>query len=168
LIVMHTAAALLDIHARTHSNLTDLLVHCRGLDAEALNREIPGFGYPTVRLQLHHGLGGETYWIGVLEGRIDVDDDDPEYPTIASLEALREKVFAVTESYLTDATSDELNTPRSMKTWGGTDKVLVPAHVIMRTVTHLYHHQGQVTAMCRLLGHPVGGLDYPHGPAPTS
>jgi uncharacterized damage-inducible protein DinB len=31
----------------------------------------------------------------------------------------------------------------------------------MRTMTHIYHHQGQVTAMCRLLGRPVNGLDYP-------
>ncbi len=165
---MHSAAALLEIHARAHENLVDLLAHCRRLDAEALNREMPGFGYPTVRLQLHHGLGAEKYWIGVLEGRIDVDDDDSRFPTVASLESWREAVFAVTVAYLAGATSDELNTPRSMTTWGGNEKVLVPAHVVMRTVAHLYHHQGQITAMCRLLDHPVGGLDYPHGPTATS
>ena len=34
-------------------------------------------------------------------------------------------------------------------------------HVFMRTVTHLYHHQGQIVAMCRLVGKPCTGLDYP-------
>jgi len=33
----------------------------------------------------------------------------------------------------------------------------------MRTLTHFFHHQGQIAAMCRLLGKPVSGLDYPHG-----
>ncbi|MBK9305322.1 MAG: hypothetical protein IPM94_16040 [bacterium] len=28
-------------------------------------------------------------------------------------------------------------------------------------LTHVFHHQGQLTAMCRLLGRPSEGLDYP-------
>ena len=63
------------------------------------------------------------------------------------------------------AGDDELNAARMTSTWGGKELELVPAHVVMRTVAHLYHHQGQVTAMCRLLGKPIGFLDYPHGVA---
>jgi len=54
---MYTPEALLDLQERTHRNLAALLDHCRELDAEQLNRELPGFGYPTVRLQLHHAIG---------------------------------------------------------------------------------------------------------------
>ena len=159
---MHTAEALCDFHERAHRSLAALLAHCRGLGEEELNRELPGFGYPTVRLQLHHGIGAQKYWIGVLEGRIDAADDDaPDYPTIASLEAGRRQVFAATESYLRAASVAELNTPRPMLTWGNREQVLVPAHVFMRTLTHLYHHQGQIVAMCRLLGKPCAGTDYP-------
>lgn len=161
---MLDATALRDIHTRAHRNLSDLLAHCRQLTAAELDRELDGFGYPTVRLQLHHALGGERYWIGVLEGRIDVDDDDGDFPTAVALEGLRRDVLALTESYLAGASAAELNRARPVKTWGGNVLELVPAHVVMRTVAHLYHHQGQVTAMCRLLGKPVGGLDYPHGP----
>ena len=158
---MHTPEALLDLHGRAHENLAALLAHCRGVSQEEIDREFPGFGYPTVRLQLHHAIGGEKYWIGVLQGRIDAEEDAPDYPTIASLEAYREQVFAVTEACLRAAAVEELNTARPMMTWGNRERVLVPAHVFMRTLTHLYHHNGQVAAMCRLLGRPVKGLDYP-------
>lgn len=158
---MHTPAALLDLHERAHRNLSALLAHCRELSGEELNRDLPGFGYPTVRLQLHHAIGAEKYWIGVLQGRIEVDEDDPAYPTVASLEAYRGVAFAATEAYLGAVSTQELNTARPMMTWGNRERVLVPAQVVIRTQAHLYHHQGQVTAMCRLLGKPGGGFDYP-------
>ncbi len=82
---MHTREALRDLHERAHRCLAELLVHCRGLSPE----ELDGFGYPTPRLQLHHEIGAERYWIGVLQGRIDADEDEDDYPTVASLEALQ-------------------------------------------------------------------------------
>jgi len=158
---MYTPDALLELHARAHANLQDLLAHCGELTAEELDRAHAGFGYPSVRLQLHHGLGAQKYWIGVLEGRIDAEDDAPDYPDMASLETLRAQVFALTEKYLRGASQEELNMARPMMTWGGNEKVMKPAHVFIRTLTHLYHHQGQITAMCRLMDKPVGGLDFP-------
>jgi uncharacterized damage-inducible protein DinB len=158
---MYTSAALLDIHDRSHQSLAKLLAHCRQFSLDELNRELPGFGYPTIRLQLHHQIGAEKYWLGVLENRMDVDDDDPNYPTIESLENYREEVYAATSGYLKAASNDELNTPRKVITWGNNERILVPARVIMRTQTHLYQHQGQILAMCRLLGKPGEFLDFP-------
>jgi uncharacterized damage-inducible protein DinB len=160
---MYTSEALLDIHERAHRNLTALLAHCRGLELEEMHRALTGFGYPSVQLQLHHAIGAEKYWIGVLNGRVDADDDSPDYPTISSLEVYRESVFAASEAYLRDASAGELNTAHPMMTWGDKERVLTPAHVVMRTVTHLYHHQGQILAMCRLMGKPCSGLDFPLG-----
>jgi uncharacterized damage-inducible protein DinB len=160
---MYTAEALADIHERTHRSLAKLLAHCDGLGAAAVDRPVEGFGYATVRLQLHHVIGAERYWLGVLEGRMDAEDDDAAFPTIASLAAFRERVAAATRAYLAGAAAPELNTPRPMVTWGGKRRVLVPAHVILRTQTHVYQHTGQVAAMCRLLGRPVEGMEFPLG-----
>ncbi len=160
-VPVYTCEALLDLHERSHRSLTALLALCRGLSAEEINRDFAGFGYPSVRLQLHHLIGAERYWIGVLQGRIDADEDAPDYPTIESLEAYREQVLAVTAAYLRAASVEELNTARPMMTWGNREQVLTPAHVIMRTLTHLYHHQGQIAAMCRLLGKAPNGLGFP-------
>jgi uncharacterized damage-inducible protein DinB len=158
---MYTAESLLDLHERVHLCLVELLDHCCVLSAEELSRELPGFGYPSVRLQLHHEIGAERYWVGVLHGRIDAEENDGDYPTVASLQAFRERVSAATEEYLASATTEELNTARPMITWGGKEHTLVPAHVVLRTQTHLFHHQGQIVAMCRILGKPAPGLDFP-------
>ncbi len=159
---MHTAASLRDLHERSHRSLVAMLEHCRGLSAAELDRELPGFGYGTVRLQLHHLIGAQEYWLGVLVGVVDADDDADAYPDVASLAAWRERVFTATEAYLRRATDEALNTAKPHQTWGGRVRTFAPAHAILRTQVHLYHHLGQVAAMCRLLGKPTDGqLDFP-------
>ena len=159
---MYTKESLLEFHKRTHHSLTKLLDHCRQFSSEELLRELPGFGFAALRSQLHHAIGAEKYWVGVLIGRIDVDDDETDCPTIESLEEYRKLTYSIAEGYLNSATSEELSTARPMMTWGNKERTLIPAHVIMRTITHIYHHQGQIAAMCRILDKPVSpGLDYP-------
>ncbi len=159
----YTAASLLDIHRRAHRSIAGLIAHCAGeLDEEQVDRSIAGFGVPTIRQQLLHVIGAERYWIGVLEDKMLTDDPVADYPTVASLEEYRAAVAEATEEYLRNVSPTTLNEAAPMTTWGRTEKrSLVPAHVIMRPVTHAFHHQGQVVAMCRLLGKPCNGLDYP-------
>lgn len=158
---MHTPEALLDLHERSQRNLEKLLAHCRPFGVDEVNRSLEGFGYPTIRLQLHHEISAQEYWLSVLRGRMFAEETEHLYPTIESLEAYRTRVADATTDYLRGASAAELNTARPMTTWGGGERSLMPAHVILRTLTHLYHHQGQVVAMCRLLGKPASGLDFP-------
>ena len=117
----------------------------------------------TEEVGLHHALAGQKYWIGVLQGRMDVDDDSDAHFTMDDMMVYRDSVLRATEQYLCGASTEELSTARPMITWGNIEKVLIPAHVVIRTLTHLFQHQGQVAAMCRLLGKPIGpGMDYPH------
>ena len=157
----YTPDVLRDIHARSHENLTQLLAHCGAFTEAELAREWEGFGYPSIRLQFHHEIAAEKYWLGVIQGRMDVDENESEYRSIGSLEAYREEVFAATEAYLVGASIQELNAPRPMITWQGHEKILVPAQIVLRTQVHYYHHQGQILAMCRLLGRPGEGMNYP-------
>ncbi len=160
---MYTSEALLDMHERGQRNLQKLLAHCRSFRTDELNRSLEGFGYPTLRLQLHHEISAQEYWLGVLHGRVDAEETEHLYPTIESLEAYRTRVADAVTEYLRKASTPELDTARPMKMWGGAEKSLVPAHVFLRTLTHLYHHQGQIVAMCRLLGKPASGMDFPLG-----
>lgn len=161
---MYTPEALLDLHERAHRSLQKLLAHCRQFGAEELNRELPGFGYPSVRLQLHHEICAEDYWLGVLKGRPDPEDNEAAYPTVESLEAYARQVAAATDKYLRASSNAELNAARLLLTWQKKEQLLVPSLAVLRTQTHLYHHQGQILAMCRLLGKPAGGMDFPLGP----
>jgi len=159
---MYTQQALLDIHERCHSSVSKYLDHCRGLSDEQLDRDLGGFGYPTVRQQLHHAIGAERYWVTVARGRMDASEDEADAASIDALESFRQSVGQATRAYLDEASDEELNTAQTMTTWGGHENTLVPAHVIMRTQTHLFHHLGQVAAMCRVLGHPIpSGMDFP-------
>jgi uncharacterized damage-inducible protein DinB len=159
---LYTQQALLDLHTRAHRSLRKLLEHCGTLDSVSLDRELAGFGYPSVRLQLHHVIGAEEYWMSVLRGNCQVDDNDGAYPTVAALEVYREQVARATGAYLEAMSDAELNRPRELLTWQGVKRVLVPARVMARFITHVYQHQGQVAAQCRLLGSPIpSGLDFP-------
>ena len=158
---MYTAEALLDIHERCHRSLRMLMDHCREMGAEKLDRPLDGFGAKTIRVQLHHVLGAQKYWLSVVEDRMNADHDDADYPTLDSLETFRAEVYAGTEAYLRATPDETLNAAREFLTWGDKRVPLVPARVILRTQTHLFQHLGQITAMCRLLGSPVPpGMDF--------
>jgi len=158
-----TSSGLLEIHARAHRNLKDCLDFCQTLDVALFDRTMAEFNGTTIRLQLHHVIGAERYWIGVLHGRIDADEDEDDhlYPTMELIEEMRQETSALTEAYLTAATPEELNTARPMKTWHGDEPMLFPGHVVVRTIVHIYHHMGQVSSMIRLLGQEPPRVDYP-------
>ena len=163
---MYTARSLLDLHERTHRSLQGLIDHCAGFSQDELSRELDGFGAGPIRMQLHHMIGAEEYWFGVLRGLMLTEDRQEDFASIDALRAYRERVVSTSRAYL-DETSDEvLNRPAKMLTWGDKEVDLVPAHVVMRTQSHIFQHQGQIAAMARLLGRPVPrGLDFPLGPA---
>jgi uncharacterized damage-inducible protein DinB len=159
---VHTAEGLLDLHTRVHWSFAAVIRHAGGFAPEEHDRELAGFGYPSVRLQLHHAIGAEEYWLGVVRGAFRAEDDAHLYPTIDAIEAYRARIEASTAEYLAGASLAELNTPRTMRQWNGRERSLRPAHVVLRTQTHIHHHIGQVAAMVRLLGRPLpAGLDFP-------
>jgi uncharacterized damage-inducible protein DinB len=87
----------------------------------------------------------------------------PALPDLVAMEAFRQRTAAVTRGYLTVASEAELNSSRPMISAPGETRLLRPADVIMRVVTHIFNHQGQVLAMCRTMGRPNADrdLDYP-------
>ena len=160
---MYTAAALLDIHARAHESLRRLIVFCGGLTDADLRRPLNGFGFPTIHRQFEHTIGAELYWQTVLTRGYSEEATLPELPDLAAMEAFRAQTASTTRSYLDSATPAELNSAREMISDPGETRVLRPADVIIRVVTHIFNHQGQILAMCRALGKPneTHDLDYP-------
>ena len=160
---MYNAETLLDTHTRAHESLGRLIVFCGTLTSDELRRQLPGFGFSTVLRQLEHTIGAELYWQTVVTRGYSEEATVPNVPDLAAIEAFREQTASTTRSYLERATEAELNTPRLMITDPGQTRLLRPADVIMRVVTHIFHHQGQVLAMCRSIGKPnnTHDLDYP-------
>jgi len=159
---MTTASLLLDMHARTHACLVRALDHLAGLEPALLHREVAGFAYPTLHGQLHHVIGAEEYWLGVLEGDVRIDTEPGDVAGAAGLAAYRERVDAVTVAHLEGA--PDLDAVRTVTTWRGDPLDVVPRHVVLRVLTHAHHHLGQVQAMLRGMGEPLGALDFPLEP----
>ena len=160
---MYNGPVLLDIHTRAHESLHGLIAFCGMLTGEELRRPLIGFGWPTIHRQLEHTIGAELYWQRVVTTGYAEEATVPALPDVPALEAWRKETASITRVYLEGATDAELNTARAMISDPGKTRVLRPADVIMRVVTHIFSHQGQVLAMCRTLGKPAErvDLDYP-------
>lgn len=160
---MYNPATLLDVHARAHESLRRLIVFCGDLTEDELRRPLSGFGFPTVLGQLEHTIGAEVYWQTVVTRGYTEQATLPTLQDVAAIEAFRQQTASATRSYLERASQAELNSPRQMISDPGETRLLRPADVIMRIVTHIFNHQGQVLAMCRSISKPNDqlDLDYP-------
>lgn len=160
---MYNAEALLDIHGRAHESLRRLMVFCGSLTEDELRRPLAGFGFPTVLRQFEHTIASEVYWQRVVTTGYNEEATLPHLPDLAAMEVFRQQTASATRSYLGAAAPAELNSAREMISDPGQTRVLRPADVIMRVVTHIFNHQGQVLAMCRALGKPndTHDVDYP-------
>ena len=159
---MYDPQALLEIHRRTHLGSAAMLGHCAGFSAAELARELPGFGYPSLLEQWRHIIGAEDYWLNVLLGDWDIPDHAAACCTIPELEERRAVVARQAEAFLAGQTAGTLSTPRNVSAWPeGRVINVVPALVVLRTLTHAFQHRGQVFAMCRLLGKPCPEANFP-------
>jgi len=160
---MYDAETLQDIHRRAHESLRRLIAFCGELTQEELNRPLTGFGFPTILRQLEHTIGAEVYWQTVVTRGYTEEAELPALRDVAAMEAFRQRTATVTRAYLDGASTVELNSQRRMISDPDQTRLLRPADVIMRVVTHIFNHQGQVLAMCRTVGKPneKRDLDYP-------
>lgn len=160
---MHNAASLIDIHARAHESLRRLIEFCGVLTEDELRKPINGFGLPTVLNQFTHTIGAELYWQTVVIRGYEQEPTLPDLSGLDLVESLRQQTAATTRGYLDRSSAAELNTARVMIVDPGETRVHRPADLIVRVVTHIFNHQGQILAMCRSLGKPneTIDLDYP-------
>jgi uncharacterized damage-inducible protein DinB len=148
-----------ELHGVTHDRLDLLLDHVAQLPPADFVRELPGFGFASVRDQLAHLLGAEDRWVHRLQHLPLPRWEATDYPTAESLRPVKERVKAATIAYLGRLPDSELNTTLATRPsdWHGI--LRSPAFILHHVITHAYHHKGQVVAMCRLLGHPAPDTD---------
>ena len=64
---MFTLPGIRQFHGWTHASLTLLLDHLSTIPASEYAKEVPGFGFPTIRAQVIHILNCEGLWIHTLQ-----------------------------------------------------------------------------------------------------
>lgn len=156
---MFTLDGIRKVHAWTHASLSLLFDHVATLSADEYVREVPGFGYSSVRDQVIHLLGCEARWVRRLQGIPTGNWDAARWPSLAEARALQREASAETLDYLSGLTEQQINSNTELRFPDGEVAYRTPALVLHHVLTHAFHHKGQIVAMCRLLGHPAPDTD---------
>ena len=156
---MFTLDGIRKFHRWTHASLDLLLDHLSTIPAGDYERELQGFGAPTVRQQVLHIFNCEGFWIHTLQGLSYGDRNPAECPALADARLLQQQVSQQTRAYLSSLTDQELNSNAELHFPDGDTAVRTPALVLHHVLTHAFHHKGQIVAMCRALGHPAPDTD---------
>jgi uncharacterized damage-inducible protein DinB len=136
-----------------------LLRHVGTLPDPLWRKPISGFGHPTVWKQLVHILTCEEGWVLDLQNKPFDGWYEEDCPTMAELQAAKDRIREATRRYIGNLTEEELNTTLTKRPvdWGG--DLRSPAFILLHVITHAFHHKGQVVAMLRILGYPAPDTD---------
>lgn len=156
---MFTVDGVRKFHAWTHACLNLVLDHLATIPTSDYVREVPSFGFRTLRDQAIHILNCEGFWIYTLQGARYVDRNPEKCIAVADARLLQQEVIRRTRAYLSNLTDPQLNTDTELHFPDGDVAVRTPALVLHHVLTHAFHHKGQIVAMCRALGHPAHDTD---------
>lgn len=156
---MFTVDGICKFHGWTHASLDAVLNHLSTLPVDDYLREVPGFGFPTLRDQAIHIFNCEGVWVHALQGVPYTNRTPEDYPTIADARRLQNEASQATREYLSTLTDQQLNVDAELHFSDGDTAVRPPVLVLHHVLTHAFHHKGQMVAMCRALGHPAPDTD---------
>lgn len=156
---MFTLPGIRQFHSWTHASLTLLLDHLSTIPVTEYAKEVPGFGFPTIRAQVIHILNCEGFWIHTLRA-IPFDDRDPDnLTTVSDARLLQSEVSMRTLNYLSGLSEQHLVADTELHFSDGDIAVRTPALILHHVLTHAFHHKGQIVSMCRILGYPAPDTD---------
>lgn len=157
--MLFTLEGIRKFHGWTHASLNLLLDHLSTIPASDYAKEIPNFGFATLRNQVVHLLSTEESWVRVLQGLDYANRNPAQYPAVADARHLQREIIHSTQAYLSTLTDQQLNTDTQLRFSDGDSAIRTPALILHHIFTHAFHHKGQIVAMCRALGHPAPDTD---------
>ncbi len=143
---------------------TILLDFCGELSPQDFTRQ-HGFGFDSIRDTLVHIADCYHAWLGsyiLLQTKTPITPRD-ELATI-DLATIKERFFQV-DRYVIEVfekLNDQMNEPIQRQIpWraGGEEISMTPAKLLVHTITHEFHHKGQIMAMARQMGYTPPNTD---------
>ena len=136
-----------------------MLDHLSTIPASNYIKEVPGFGFPTLRQQVIHVFNCEGFWVHSIQGLRFSDRNPSDCPAVAEARLLQRETSEQTLAYLSGLTDEQLNSDTELRFPSGDIAARTPAFILHHVLTHGFHHKGQIVAMCRALGHPAPDTD---------
>ena len=162
---MFSSTDLLELHRRAHRGTAVLIEHCAGFTPEELNRNHESFNGASLAQMIHHILEAEDYWMLVLRGEFREEADafmnEESCRDVAAMRDYLARLATQATEFLGRIDEGWLNAPQEFLTWPNDRRQLLPSMIVMRIVTHHFQHRGQAFSMCRIMGRPHSGADFP-------
>lgn len=146
-------------HGWTHASLALVLDHLSAIPAAGYTKDVPGFGFPTLRDQVIHIFNCEGLWVHALQGLPFRDRTADDCPAVSDARRLQQEFGRQTLAYLSGLSDRQLNADTELHFPDGDLAIRTPALIVHHFLTHAFHHKGQIAAMCRVLGHPLADTD---------
>jgi len=125
---------------------------------QQLTTALNEFNGSTVRYLLVHTANTYKHWLAnfAMQQKLPFTED-AAMGNIAEIRSL----YKVTDSIVAEFLERFGNDPdeQIMNTIGGKTLTLTPLQLFTHTITHEFHHKGQIMTMCRLLGHTPPDTD---------
>ncbi len=134
----------------------DVLQYVESLPAEIFLAKHPDVPYGSIRDLQAHLAYAYLWWVGRYGLGLPAFSQDLETQAITTAAAMRAKfleVDAVLEQAF--ATFQDVDVPFTVVRPGRDQLVVTKRWLIVRPITHEFHHHGQVLMLGRLLGYPV-------------
>jgi uncharacterized damage-inducible protein DinB len=141
---MFTPDGVQKFHSWTHASLNLVLDHLSTIQPSDYGKELPSFGFATLRKQVIHIFNCEGFWICTLQGRPYVEHNPADCPAIADARRLQDEVSQRTRSYLSSLRRQQLNSETELSYSDGDSAVRTPALILHHVLTHACHHKGQI------------------------
>ena len=126
------------------------------LPNEIYLREHPDFSYGSIRDLQAHIAYAYLWWVGRYGLSIEPFNQDAETALITDVAKMRAKFLEV-DAMLEQAfqTFDKLDEPLEVIRPGRDQFMVTQRWLIVRPITHEFHHGGQLLMLGRALGHPL-------------
>ena len=139
---------------------TKLFAVIAELTDEQFTQAVAG-SYGSIRNTLVHAVSAEWGWLDRCGGpprgeRLRPDD----YPNLASVEAIWNRVERDMRAFLGNLTDDDLARPIEFAIGSGPKQILPMKNLLVHGVVHTGHHRGQIALLLRTLGFAPGNLDF--------
>ena len=138
---------------------------CRELDPNDFRRQIDGFGFQSMRDSLVHTSDCYHAWLGsyvLLKTKKPITTkEDLAEMGLAEIKARFDQVDLYVKEVF-EVFSNHMDEPIQRKIpWRVAEEIIsiTPSKLLMHTITHEFHHKGQIVAMARQMGYESPNTD---------
>ncbi|WBO83019.1 DinB family protein [Hymenobacter yonginensis] len=141
-------------YALVQSSRAVLLDHCATFAPTDFTAPVPAFNHSSLRDLLVHVANCYRHWLGIIGlGQPLVYSDPATLPDVDAVRRLFQQIDALMADFLAQP-APHWQTPRSYHAPNRPEPlVLTPLALFTHTLTHEFHHKGQLLSMARHLGY---------------